>query len=172
MIKIEVVETEKDQFSTMEVVIGGRKYLSNEWQKLVSDVTKDPKLIDFLKKWSLATGICLSILLLRSMYHRIYRKICKYPPGLFGVPYFGSLFAVAAYGDDKFYTKLLPKYGAITMFQLGNTNMISINDVNLIQTMYNSQYCLKRPQAMTEVCSLNGKLTVSEFGFCNDQWYV
>lgn len=153
----------------MEAILAARQQITTEWAKFLSDL--DPKLLEIFKKFSLATGICLSLLLLRNVFNRIYRRIYKYPPGLFGIPYFGSFFTLAAYGDDKFYTKLIPKYGPITMFDVGNTSMISINDANLIQTMYNSNYCLQRPQLMTQLFSLTGK-TACEFSFTNVEWYV
>ena len=153
----------------MEQILAIRQQVSTEWIKFVSLL--HPKLLKIPKNFWLASGICVSVVLLRNVFNRIYRKIYKYPPGLFGIPYFGSFFTLAAYGDDKFYTKLMPKYGPIAMFNVGNTSMICINDANLIQTMYNSNYCLKRPQPMTQLFSLNGK-TACQFSFTNVEWYV
>ena len=146
----------------------------------------DPKRLTLLQKCSLATGVCVSLLLLRNIFHRVYRKIYKYPPGLFGIPYFGSFFTVAFYQDDYFLSKILPKYGPITMFRIGNTNMISINDATLVQTILEHKASTERPPQLADLFTLkinkyddydnktNGKneTLVSDFCFGGAEWYV
>ena len=102
------------------------------------------KKIDTYRKAHIVGVIITSILAVHNIYKRVERKRSRYPPGLFGVPYFGSLFTLLYYKEDSFYMDLIPSYGPIVMHNIGQINFISLNDINLVKTMFNHKYCLNR----------------------------
>ena len=80
-----------------------------------------------------------------------YRKYKQFPPGLLGIPYFGSLFTLIFYHNEAFNDNLLPKYGPITMYTIGKTKFVSINDINLVKSIFNSPHCCNRPTMLKNV---------------------
>lgn len=106
--------------------------------KKVIDLSKPKKYILF------GTIFGLISLYLHRRIIFIYREKHRYPPGLFGVPYFGSLL-LAGYYKEALMSEVLPRYGPITMMTIGQMNILTIHDADLLEKMYKSDYCLQRP---------------------------
>ena len=86
-------------------------------------------------KWFKAACIAGCILSLRSIYLYIKYKINKYPPSLHGIPFIGSLLTMLIW-NHNFNLQLLPKYGDIVHFNIGNLPFYKINDVDLAYKVY------------------------------------
>ena len=82
------------------------------------------------------------------------RKRYKYPPGLFGVPFFGS-FLTMTMENGVYYHKTLPSYGPITHAPGGlYMNMTFINDKHLLKSLY--QFVSDRPPAFGDMNEVTG----------------
>ena len=86
------------------------------------------------KKWMVAAGLGCCLLVIRSAFIYTRDKWHKYPPTLYGVPVFGSLFTMLYHGEH-FNTKILPQCGPIVSHHIGSlfsAHNVTINDANLI----------------------------------------
>ena len=99
----------------------------------------------FIKSVAKVAGISTILLIGDRIYRHLSRKYNKYPPGLFGIPYFGSLFTFVYYDEWNLAVNILPHYGPITMHNMGNTKTITIHDYNIAKTMLESSHCNSRP---------------------------
>ena len=133
--------------------------LSNILVTRVQNLPADAKLLlnwfqslPTLQRWIVGiTAFNTTILITHRLFSYLSRKIHKYPPGLYGIPYFGSFFTFGFYGEEKFTQSLLPSYGPITMHKIGITNILTINEVNLIKVIIGSEYCALRPWQLTAI---------------------
>ena len=102
-------------------------------------------LVDYLKEFwfkrphEAKAALGASLVLLSFATHKIalklYYKMKKYPPVHIGVPYFGSIFSMAWFGND-FTNKILPSYGPITIHFVGSIHFTTIHHIHLIQQKY------------------------------------
>lgn len=113
------------------------KYLSNLFEQFR---TATP----LTKIAGVAAG-CALFVTTRRLYLSLRERILRLPPSIPGFVYFGSLFTIA-YLKQDFGLKLLPKYGPICSYNVGNTTFIAINDANLMQAMFKSRYLINRPK--------------------------
>ena len=105
-----------------------------------------------IQRWLIgASGFSVTVLASHRLFSYLSRKNNKQPPGLIGIPYFGSFFTLAYYGEEKFSRSLLPSYGPITMHKIGTTKILTINEINLIKAIIGSQYCALRPPQLSAI---------------------
>ncbi len=76
----------------------------------------------FSKKWKILALIG-TVFPLRYLVIKAYRRYKRYPPGPVGVPFFGSLFWIAR-DPLGFIHKMPEKYGPLTSFKWGLTNVV------------------------------------------------
>ena len=116
-------------------------------------------------------GCCLTIYCNHNVCAVVYRRYYGYPAGPIGIPYFGSLFTVLYYKQQTFNLKLLPSYGPITMHAIGSTNVLTINDVNLVKAVLHNRACVERPSAFCNLFPKHSAIS-SPFVFNNEKWYL
>ena len=105
-----------------------------------------------LQRWVVAfSAFNTAVLVTHKVFSYLSRKNHKYPPSLLGIPYWGSFFTFAYYGEKAFIQSLLPSYGPITMHKIGRTNILTINETNLIKTIIGSEYCALRPWQLSAI---------------------
>ena len=115
-------------------------YFRVDWD--ISDITQlsqkylqiHPKTSNAQKLVAVVLVACASAII-RRIYLTIWQRRNQLPPFLHGVPYFGSLFAIGYYKRD-FGLKLLPKYGPICSYNLGNQTVICLNDYSLVEKLF------------------------------------
>lgn len=128
---------------------------------MLSDVfEKYPK---FSKKvlipCSIGIATTIGTLIFRRLWMRFQRKRHHIPPGLYGVPIFGSFFTMLIHKSD-FNRKILPSYGPISSYTFGNQLFIIINDSNLLKKCFKSNYLVNRPSGTQ-------RLITQVFGFAS-----
>lgn len=120
------------------------------------------------QKWLVLGSITtITCTIARSLYISYSRRKRQSPPGLHGIPFFGSLFTMAFWSGD-FYVKLLPKYGPITSHFVGKQEFITIHDKNLIQTIFSHDCCINRP-SNHRIVYIGTQLTPSIIGVNNSE---
>ena len=109
-----------------------------------------------ISKIGIYSVICsFGVLIGHNVISRLYRRYGKkYPiaPGLIGMPYFGSFFALMLYDQKELNHELLPSYGALTLYKMGQQDIMLINDLNIFKFIMKSDYCVNRTPQM--VCKL------------------
>ena len=103
-----------------------------------------------ITKLGLVLSICLLGYKIRNRWIYYSRVKHKLPPFLPGVPYFGSLFIMAFYGNNAA-INLFPKYGPLCSFNIGKQEFIYINDAELIKTVLKHECCRNRPQFISDL---------------------
>ena len=113
-------------------------------------LVNDHQLAQFLhQKWSgsklfrIVSTVCAIVAVTTTIgatyrCFKIYycRKKYKYPPGLYGVPLFGSFLTAQAAGAD-FLNKIIPSYGPLVHMPAGSFyDFVQINDGNLMQKVF------------------------------------
>ena len=92
------------------------------------------------QSWQVKSGIifggCAVFLTLRRIYMAIEAKIYKHPAQLYGLPVVGSLITMAIW-KNTFRREVIPKYGDIVMYRIGSYKTYVINDVQLLNAVYN-----------------------------------
>lgn len=108
----------------------------------------------------------------RSRYYN-KRKLfagCSSPPKMLGIPYFGSLFTILYYKSD-FNLTILPKYGPLCGYSIGNGDFICLNDINIGQTVLSHKCCVDRPIATQTLFDNAGITAPFGFGLSNNYWF-
>ena len=95
------------------------------------------------KRLGKACIIGSSLLFVRYLCLRIYRKIYKIPPGPIGLPYFGSLMSLAM-NEGKFFGTM-SAYGCISSFYLNDLKVILVNDSKLSIELLKNEHMVSRP---------------------------
>ena len=122
------------------------------------------------QKLIIGTSVTFSLLIVHQVYSKFYCWKNRVPPGLFGVPYFGSMFTLMVF-QKRFHSKILPKYGPITYYKIGQTEMLTLNDALLIQTIFKHETCRNRPKWLQNVFTKSlGHYQVSIAATNGPQW--
>ena len=82
-----------------------------------------------------AVGVC-SILTIRKILDYLRRWWYNYPPGPVGIPFFGTIFDFGSLYAKK---AIYPLYGPIYMSHYGFSNVVFINDYNLLKHCFNRE---------------------------------
>lgn len=132
-------------------------------------INKQPRERRLLVYSGIGCLVCVSTIFLHNIGSHLYRKYGKkyaMPPGMIGIPYFGSLFtAMIMYNQEYFNHNILPSYGPLTLFKMGQSYSLVINDCNLYKCFMSSKYCIDRPPLFT--CNVYEGLA-----FKNKLWYT
>lgn len=86
-----------------------------------------------------STAGCVSLTLLRLVYLRIRRRVKQFPPGPVGVPVFGVAFMYLFYGMNKVVIDILPSYGDVSMYSIGKSETVSINDPRIALNVFKTR---------------------------------
>ena len=127
------------------------------------------------QKFALFATILILCVFIKHIVGLILRRVNKCPPGLAGVPFFGSLFTVAYQGDEKMLSQTLPQFGSISMHCIGNTKIYTLNDYNLVKKIFNNPISINRPNVIENLFKFkdsHGKPFCPDLAFCNKNWYV
>ena len=91
---------------------------------------------NFLVKCTSVVAIGASLLALRILLKTLKQTALKYPPQIYGLPIFGSLFT-KIFWEEQLIHEILPSYGDIVLYNIGFNKQICINNVNLINAIFN-----------------------------------
>ena len=127
-------------------------------------------------KWGIAGLASLLAGVGYNLVTRFYRRyVCHYPPGLIGVPYFGSFLSMLMYSPEYFNNTLLPSYGPLSMHKFGSVKILTIHDYNLVKAIFCSDHCFGRPPQISAMFpknsyDRNNNKMETNFAFCNLEW--
>ena len=116
--------------------------------EVLSKLNEYPVLQKHSRAISIA-GIGVSLLLLRIVYKKIVNIIRKSPPELYGLPFIGSALTMVIW-KNNFREVLVPKYGDLVTYSIGNMKFYKINNIDLANQVLSRRLQSTRP-SMTSI---------------------
>ena len=82
------------------------------------------------------TSYILGLLGFRKIYAFLYRKINNYPPGIYGLPFIGSISALTKDIDKQYQIKQSQIYKTVSMTYIGQVPAVRIHDYNIAKQVF------------------------------------